>query len=167
MSIKWEDVAMLLVLAFVLGLLLAEGSGTRSNDVIREREFIRARPDTVHTVVEIPTHPIAVHAQRNRTRTIILHDTIFKEACLDTLVTTDPTACAPDTLSICYAQHSFALSLGFAPRRKEVTIPYLAHDTFYWRADSLRTEAASSRAWYEDIMTILVAVAAGIVVGKL
>ncbi len=158
---------MLLVVAFVLGLLLAEGSGTKTNDVIREKEIVRTRPDTVLSIVEVPLRSIAINAKRNHTTTVIEHDTVFAEDCLDTLLTTDTAAIAPDTLSVCYARNAFALSLELAARRKPVEVPYLARDTFYWRADSIRIESGNGHAWYDNALMVILAIAAGIIVGKL
>jgi hypothetical protein len=168
MTIKWQDDAVLLIIgAFLLGFLLAHGGQTTSNDTIHEKQIIRARPDTAHSVIDIPLRPLNIRAQSNRIKTIVLHDTIYREACLDTLLRSDTSAAAPDTLSVCYARNIFSVSLGFSPRRKSVAVPYIARDTFYWREDSIRVASASSRAWYDDALVVILSLAAGIVVGKL
>ncbi len=167
MTTKWQDDAMLLVAAFLLGLFLAQHSGTSSNSTIREKEIVRARPDTVRTVIEVPTHSLHLKGTVNRTRIIVRHDTVYRAACLDTLIAGDTLATAPDTLSVCYARNAFSISLGFSPRRMRVAVPYLARDTFYWRNDSIRATRASGRAWYDNVLLVIVSIAAGMIVGKL
>lgn len=168
MTIKWQDDAALLILAaFLLGFLLAHGDQTNTNDIIHEKQLIRTRPDTAHAVIDVPLRPLNIRAPGNQIKTIVLHDTIYREACLDTLLTSDTAATAPDTLSVCYARNMFSVSLGFSARRTFVAVPYLARDTFYWREDSIRVTSASSRAWYDDALVVILSLAAGIIVGKL
>jgi len=167
MKTKWQDDALLLLAAFLLGLLLAQHSGTRTHDIIREKEMIRARPDTAHSVVQVPIPPLTAKASANRITTIVLHDTVYREACLDTLLASDTSATAPDTLSVCYARNMFSVAMSFSPRRKFIAVPYLARDTFYWRQDSLRVAEGDGRAWYDDALLVILSLAAGIIVGKL
>jgi hypothetical protein len=165
MKTKWQDDAPLFVAALLLGFLLAHDFGTSSHDTIREKEIVRARPDTAHSVADVSLHPIKATAKENRT--IILHDTLYREACLDTLIRSDTAAIAPDTLSVCYARNMFSVALGFSPRRKFIAVPYMARDTFYWREDSIRVTDATGRAWYDDALVVILSLAAGIIVGKL
>jgi len=168
MTIKWQDDLLLLIAAaFLLGFLLAHHSSISTNNTTKEKEIIRQRPDTAHSVIALPLHPLNIRALGNRTKTIVLHDTVYRDACLDTLIKSDTAATAPDTLSVCYARNIFYVSLGLSPRRQLVAIPYLARDTFYWRADSIHVEAASGRAWYDDALVVILSLAAGIIVGKL
>src|SRR5665213_484809 len=168
MTIKWQDDAALLILAaFLLGLFLAQSSHLSTTDAIKEKEIIRQRPDTAHSVIDVPLRPLHISAPGNRIKTIVLHDTIYREACLDTLLRSDTAALAPDTLAVCYARNIFSVSLGLSARRKFVAVPYLARDSLYWRTDSIRVASASGRAWYDDSLVIILSLAAGIIVGKL
>ena len=166
MTIKWQDAALLLAAAFLLGLLLAHGGQTSSNDTVHEKEIVRARIDTAHSLVDVPLHPLLAKGKSNHVKTIILHDTIYREACLDTVIRNDTSATAPDTLSVCYARNNFFVQMGFAERKKYVAVPYLAHDTFYSREDTVRIEN-NPHAWYDDILVVIISLAAGIIVGKL
>ncbi|MHB8392489.1 MAG: hypothetical protein ACYDBH_23390 [Acidobacteriaceae bacterium] len=167
MTIKWQTAALLLVAAGLLGFLLAQGTRTDSNRSIRERELVRIRPDTALAVAQVPLRPLRLRTAANHVRTRTIHDTLYREACLDTLLTTDSSASGPDTLSVCYARKVFALFLGLAPRRRLVAVPYLARDTFYWREDSIRVAQGTGRAWYADALLVIISLAAGILFGKL
>lgn len=167
MKTKWQDDALLLLAAFLLGLLLAHGGQTTSNETIHERQIIRTRPDTARSVINVPLRPLNIRAPENKIKTIVLHDTIYREACLDTLLAIDTAATAPDTLSVCFARNIFSLSLGLSARRRNVAVPYLAHDTFYWQSDSIRVAEDNGRAWYNDALVVILSLAAGIIVGKL
>ncbi|GEM_PF-2562794 len=166
-NIKWQDAAILLAIAFLLGFLLAPHSQSSSQDEVREREIVRVRPDTVRTLVTVPMPPLHVRSAPNRARTVVLHDTLYREACLDTLLRSDTAASAPDTLSVCYLQDRFSVALGLATRKQAVAVPYLAHDTFYWREDETRSETGHGSAWYDDALVVILSLAAGIIVGKL
>jgi hypothetical protein len=165
MTIKWQDAALLLVAAFLLGWLLSHGSSTGVS-TIQEKEIVREHFDTAHSVVYVPFRPLEIKSTTNHTRTITLHDTIYREACLDTLIASDTAATAPDTLSVCYARDSFSVAVGFSPRRKDVAVPYIAHDTFYWHEHS-PPQYEGDRKWYDDALIVILSLAAGIIVGKL
>jgi hypothetical protein len=167
MTIKWQDAALLLVAVFLLGWLLSHGAGPASEGIVHEKEIVREHVDTAHSVVDVPLHPFNVMGTTNHTRTITLHDTVFREACLDTLLGGDTTALAPDTLSVCYARDSFSVAVGFSPRRKDVAVSYLAHDTFYWNERSPPAYEGKAHAWYDDVLIVILSLAAGIIVGKL
>ncbi len=166
MTIKWQDAALLLLAAFLLGLLLATGGHSVRNQAVHEKEVVRDRLDTSHTVVSVPFAAIQANSRPNRTKTIVLHDTVYREACLDTLIASDTAALAPDTLSVCYARDAFSLALGLAARRKNIAVPYVAHDTFYWR-DNEEQFRENKQPWYDALIGIVIALAAGIIVGKL
>ena len=167
MTIKWQDAALLIVAVFLLGWLLSRSTDSTVGTTIQEKEIVREHFDTAHSVVYVPFHPLGIKGTTNHTRTITLHDTIYREACLDTLITGDTTATAPDTLSVCYARDSFSVAVGFSPRRKNVSVPYLAHDTFYWHENFVPSQLESKRAWYDDALLVILSLAAGIIVGKL
>jgi hypothetical protein len=167
MTIKWQDATLLLVAVFLLGWLISHSTGSTGNSTIQEKEIVREHFDTTHSVVDVPLRPILAKANTNHVRTILLHDTIYREACLDTLIASDTTATAPDTLSVCYARDSFSVAVGFSPRRKNVAVPYIAHDTFYWHEHDIPSPLESKRAWYDDALLIIISLAAGIIVGKL
>ena len=168
MQIKWQHIAELIALAFLIGFLILQKSpNTSTNGIVHEKEIFRDRFDTVHSVVYVPLHPLKASAKPNLIKTITLHDTIYKEACLDTLLFTDTAAAAPDTLSICSVQNIFSISLGLSARRKEVAVPYIARDTFYSREDTVRISGSDTRPWYQNALTIILSVIAGIIFGKL
>ncbi len=166
MTIKWQDATLLLIAAFLLGWLLSYKTGSSSDGIVHEREIVREHFDTAHSVVYVSLRSLLAKGTTNHTRTILLHDTIFREACLDTLIASDTTALAPDTLSVCYARDSFSVAVGFSPRKKNVAVPYIAHDTFYWR-DNATPSNQNKSAWYDDALMIIISLAAGIIVGKL
>src|ERR1700722_316770 len=118
MTIKWQDAAVLIAAVFLLGWLLSHSTESTGQNTIQEKEIVREHFDTAHSVVYIPFHPLGIMGTSNHIRTIMLHDTIYREACLDTLLKSDTTALAPDTLSVCYARDSFSVAVGFSPRRK-------------------------------------------------
>jgi hypothetical protein len=169
MKLNWQDAAALMAVAFFIGFLLSNNQPrTSDGGTINEKEIFRTRIDTAISVVYVPLSPLKASASPNQTKTTVLHDTIYKEACLDTLLNEDTTAIAPDTLSICSAQNIFSISLGLSPRRKEVAVPYIAQDTFYSREDTIRVPTGGPpKPWYEEALTIILSVAAGIVMGKL
>jgi hypothetical protein len=167
MTIKWQDAALLLVAMFLLGWLLSFGRQTSGESTIQEKEIIREHYDTAHSVVYVPLRSMAVEGTTNHTRNITLHDTLYREACLDTLIVSDTTAVAPDTLSVCYARDTFSVAVGFSPRRKDVSVPYLAHDTFYWHEHTPPPYEGKPRSWYDDALIVILSLAAGIIVGKL
>ncbi len=167
MTIKWQNVALLIIVALLLGFLLAQGTHTNTNRSVRVKELVRTRIDTARVVARVPLRSWRLTARANREKIKTIHDTVFREACLDTLLTTDTSATAPDTLSVCYARNAFSLCLGLAPRRTLVAVPYLARDTFYWREDSERIAATSGRAWYPDALLVIISIAAGLLFGKL
>jgi hypothetical protein len=167
MTIKWQDAVLLLVAVFLLGWLLSHSSESTGQSTIQEKEIVREHFDTAHSVVDVPMHPLIVMGTTNHSRTITRHDTIYREACLDTLIASDTTATAPDTLSVCYAKDSFSVALGLSERRKNVAVPYIAHDTFYWHEHDVPSPLESKRAWYDDALLIIISLAAGIIVGKL
>jgi hypothetical protein len=166
MTIKWQDAALLLAAAFLLGWLLSHGTSI-GESTIQEKEIVQTRLDTAHSVVDVPLHPLRVLGTTNHTRTITLHDTVYREACLDTLIASDTAAIAPDTLSICYARDSFSIALELSPRRKDVAIPYIAHDTFFWHQNTPPAYEGKPRSWYDDALIVILSLAAGIIVGKL
>lgn len=165
MNVKWQDAAMLLVAAFLLGWLISHGSQSR-NAMIQEKELVKTRIDTVQSDISVPIRPIIANAPTNHTKTILIHDTVYREACLDTLLKTDTTATAPDTLSVCYAQNEFSLALGLSSRKENIKVPYIAHDTFFWR-DNEEQFRQTKQPWYDVALGVLIALAAGIVIGKL
>ena len=170
MLIKWQTVAILLLVVFLLGIFLSRKTSSILNEhSVHEKTILRTRVDTAYSTVIVPLAPIMATGHANRVLTHTVHDTLYRIPCLDTILVTDTAATAPDTLSVCYNResNSFAARLWLSPRRKEVTIPYLAHDTFYWREDSVRTTSNTSRKWYEDVLTVIVSIVAGIVVGRL
>jgi hypothetical protein len=167
MTIKWQDAALLLVAVFLLGWLLSHSTTSTGENTIQEKEVIREHFDTAHSVVEVPLRSVRMMGTTNHTRTITLHDTLYREACLDTLISSDTAALAPDTLAICYARDTFSVAVGFSPRRKNVAVPYLAHDTFYWHEHFVPSPLESKRAWYDDALLVILSLAAGIIVGKL
>jgi hypothetical protein len=164
MNIKWSDAALLLAAAFLLGWLISHSS--QSPNTMMEKELIKTRIDTVLSIVEVPIRPILLHSEKNATKTVVLHDTVYREACLDTLLTSDTAAIAPDTLSVCYARDLFSVALGLSPRRQNIKVPYLAHDTFFWR-DNENEFREGKQPWYDLALGVLIALAAGIVIGKL
>ena len=165
MNIKWQDAALLLVAAFLLGWLISHGSQP-PNARIQEKELIKEKADTVLSVVSVPIRPLAVRSPKNTSTTIVLHDTVYPEVCLDTLLKTDTTAIAPDTLSVCYARDLFSIAFGLSPRRESIKVPYIAHDTFLWR-DNEEQFQAEKQPWYDVALGVIIALAAGIVIGKL
>jgi hypothetical protein len=171
MQIKWQDAAMLIAIAFFIGFLISNNPPkptSNNNGTINEKEIFRTRLDTVLSVVYVPFRPLTARAAPNNSKTITLHDTIYEEACLDTLFKTDTSAIAPDTLSICTADNLFSIALSLSPRRKEVAVPYIARDTFYSREDTVRVASGEPpRPWYEQALVVILSVAAGIVMGKL
>ena len=170
MQIKWQIALLLLIAAFLLGLLLSgKTSVTSSDHTTHEREIIRSHLDTARSTVTVPLSHIAVSGKSNRTVTRTVHDTLYRARCFDSLLVTDTAAIAPDTLSLCYEPRadSFAATLWLSARRKEVLVPYVAHDTFYWRSDSVQLSASSSTHWYDELLMIAVSIAAGIVIAKL
>lgn len=169
MRIKWQTAALLLVAAFLLGLLLSAHTSTDTGHVVREKEMVRARFDTAYSVVTIKHLPIRVNGVGNRWRTIVVHDTIFRSRCLDTVLVTDTSAVSPDTISVCYTPiiDSFRVSLRLAARKQGVRIPYVAMDTFVWRSDSVRIASSSENRWYDEVLMVIVSIAAGIVLSKL
>ncbi len=167
MTIKWQDAALLLVAMFLLGWLLSFGRQTSGESTIQEKEIVREHYDSAHSVVYVPLRPVDVTGTSNHIKTLTVHDTVYREACLDTLITADTTAIAPDTLSVCYVQDTFSVAVGFSPRRKNVAIPYIAHDTFYWHEHSSPAYEGKPRAWYDDALLVIISLAAGIIVGKL
>jgi hypothetical protein len=168
MQIKWQEAAALIALAFIIALLLSQ-KPPASNDsgIIHEKQIFRDRFDTVLSIVYVPLAPLNATAKPNLIKTITLRDTIFKETCLDTLLTSDTTAIAPDTLSICSLQNTFSISLNLSARRKEVAVPYVARDTFYSREDTVKVQTGDPRPWYQDALVIILSVVSGIVMGKL
>jgi hypothetical protein len=170
MHIKWQTAALLLLAAFLLGLLLSTTtSTTNTGHNIHEKEVVRARFDTAYTIVAVKLSPIHASGVSNRTKTIIHHDTIFKTPCLDTILVTDTSAVSPDTISVCYAPiaDSFNVSLRLAARKKEVRVPYIAMDTFIWRSDSIHVSSSTERKWYDEVLMVIVSIAAGIILSKL
>jgi hypothetical protein len=168
MQIKWHEAAALIALAFIIALLLSQKPpSSGSSGTINEKEIFRDRFDTVHSVIYVPLSPLMVNATPNQIKTITLHDTIYKEYCLDTLLTADTTAIAPDTLSICSLQNTFSISLGLSARRKDVAVPYIARDTFYSREDTMKVPIGEARPWYQDVLVIILSVVSGIIFGKL
>ncbi len=167
MTIKWQDAALLLVAVFLLGWLISHSTESSGTSTIQEKEIVREHFDTAHSVVYVPLRPLGITGTTNHTRTITLHDTIYREACLDTLIASDTTALAPDTLSVCYARDTFSVAVGFSPRRKNVAVPYIAHDTFYWHEHEVPSPLESKRAWYDDALLVIISLAAGIIIGKL
>jgi hypothetical protein len=167
MKINWQDTAALIAVAFLIGFLISQKPpGSNTSGIIHEKQIFRDRFDTVLSVVYVPFHPLIIKAKPNIIKTITLHDTL-KQICLDTLLKTDSTAIAPDTLSICSTQNIFSISLGLSPRKKEVPVPYIARDTFFSREDTIRISSSESRPWYQDALTIVLSVIAGIIFGKL
>ncbi len=166
MTIKWQDAALLLTAAFLLGWLLSFERQSTVGGTIQEKEIVREHYDTAHSVVEVPLRALEVQGTTNHTRTITLHDTIYRETCLDTLIDIDSAAIAPDTLSVCYARDTFSVALGLSARRKSVDVPFIAHDTFYWHETAPPTYEPK-RAWYDDALLVIISLAAGIIVGKL
>lgn len=168
-QLKWQWAVMGPVAAFLLGLFCGPCDSYRTNSSYStyESQRIRDRLDTARSTVYVPLTSMRVQAPANRVRTITIHDTLFTERCLDTLLSTDSTATAPDTLSVCFARNVFSVCVGLSPRRKEVAVPYIAHDTFYSREDTVRMTSSEKRSWFENLLTVLVSVAAGIVIGKL
>jgi hypothetical protein len=112
----------------------------------------RERHDTVHTILRVPRPPIITTAHENRVKSIRIHDTLYTARCLDTVI-------ASDTLSVCYARDTFAISLHFAARQMPVAIPYVARDSIIAQV--------VSRPWYEDVLMVIVSFVAGMVLGKL
>ena len=138
MQIKWQHIAELIALAFLIGFLILQKSpNTSTNGIVHEKEIFRDRFDTVHSVVYVPLHPLKA------------------------------SAAAHDTLSICSVQNIFSISLGLSARRKEVAVPYIARDTFYSREDTVRISGSDTRPWYQNALTIILSVIAGIIFGKL
>ncbi len=168
-SLKWQWALLGPAAAFVLGLLCGPCNPNRTDLSERtyESERIRDRLDTARSTVNVPIASMRVQAPANRVRSFTIHDTLFAERCLDTLLSTDSTATAPDTLSVCSARNVFSVCVGLSPRRKEVAVPYIARDTFYSREDTVRMTSSEKRSWFDEVLTILVSVAAGIVIGKL
>jgi hypothetical protein len=166
MTIKWQDATLLLVTAFLVAWLLSHSSESSSDGIVHEKEIVREHFDTAHSIVYVPLRPFGIAGTTNHTRTVVLHDTIYREACFDTLIANDTAAIAPDTLSVCYARDSFSVVVGFSPRRKDVAVPYIAHDTFYWH-ENAPPSYQSNRAWYDDALMVILSLAAGIIVGKL
>jgi hypothetical protein len=142
---------------------------TSNEHTVHEREIIRTRADTARSIVTVPFAHIAFAGRSNRIQTRVVHDTLYRTRCLDSLLVSDTAAIAPDTLSVCYEAKtdSFAAKLWLSARRKEVLVPYLAHDTFYWRQDSVRLATSSSTHWYDEILMIAAAIAAGFVISRL
>ncbi len=167
MQIKWQDAALLLAAVFLLGWLLSHSTASTEPNTIQEQEIVREHFDTAHSVVFVPFPPLAITGTSNRTKTILLHDTVYREACLDTLIASDTAALAPDTLSVCYARDSFSVALGLSARRKSVGVPYVAHDTFYWHEQFIPSAVEGKRAWYDDALLVMISLAAGIIIGKL
>ena len=170
MLIKWQTAIILLLLVFLLGLFLSGKTSSILNEhSVHEKTILRTRVDTAYSNVIVPLAPIVATGHANRVLTRTVHDTLYQTPCLDSILVTDTAATAPDTLSVCYHREndSFAVGLWLSPRRKEVTIPYLAHDTFYWREDSVRIASGTSRKWYEDVLMVIVSIVAGMMVGRL
>lgn len=172
MQIKWQYAAALVAIAFLLGLLLAQGGGSPGGSspggsASHEKQVLRTRIDTAHSVILVPSGRIGLHGRANRHDVISAKDTALKQACLDTLLTSDTSATAPDTLSVCFARDVFSVRLGLSPRRKMVAVPYIAHDTFISREDTIRMGGAGGRAWYDDVLVVVLSVAAGIIIGKI
>ena len=158
-----------MAVAFFIGYLISNNESKQNNgNTVSEKEVYRTRIDTAISVVYVPLGPLNAKAAPNQIKTITLHDSIYKEACLDTLLTTDTTAIAPDTVSLCIAQNIFSISLGLSPRRKEVAVPYIAQDTFYSREDTIRVPSGEPpKPWYEEALTVMLSVVAGVIFGKL
>jgi hypothetical protein len=167
MTLKWQDAAVLLAAAFLLGWLLSHATESTAQNTIQEKEIVREHFDTAHSVVYVPFRPLGITGTSNHAKTLTLHDTIYREACLDTLIASDTTALAPDTLSVCYARDTFSVAVGFSPRRKRVEVPYVAHDTFYWHEHFIPTLEENKRSWYDDALLVILSLAGGIIIGKL
>jgi hypothetical protein len=166
-QLKWQWAMIGPVAAFLIGLLCSGPNATHESHVTHESQLIRMRLDTAHSTVTVPIAAIRARGASNRVRTIAMHDTIFAEHCLDTLLQHDTLQTAPDTLSVCFARNVFSVFVAFSPRRKEIAVPYIARDTFYSREDTVRIAASEKRSWYEEVLTVLVSVAAGVVIAKL
>ena len=170
MQIKWQVGTALLIAAFLLGLLLSSKTSMNSTEhTVHEREILRTRIDTAHSVVTVSLAHILAIGRTNRILTRTVHDTLYRTVCLDSVLVTDTTATAPDTLSVCYEHPAdrFAVRLWLSPRRKAIAVPYLAHDTFYWREDSVRVTSSTASKWYDDVLMVILSVAAGIMLTKL
>ncbi|SRR5579883_2477509 len=165
MQIKWQYAAALVGIAFFIGVLISyRSSAPTTNGISHEKQVYRMRFDTAKTTVAVPVGRIRLRGPMAHK---LAADSTTSIACLDTILRMDTTALAPDTLSVCFARDTFSLRLGFSPRQKEVSVPYIAHDTFYSQIDTIRIAGGSSRAWYDDALIIILSIAAGIILGRL
>lgn len=159
LTCKWQTAFCLAAALFVAGWIL--GSLDRQPRSHETYASYKARPDTAHVVVNVPLAPLMLRGTASGTRTLHIHDTVFIAHCLDTLVRFDSLAIASDTLSVCIARDLFSLSLNFAQRRKQLAIPYVAHDSVITRT------IVDRRPWYEEVLMAIVSVAAGMLLGRL
>ncbi|MDP4198305.1 MAG: hypothetical protein Q8922_04695 [Bacteroidota bacterium] len=164
---KWQWAVLGPIAAFLLGLLWNAPNGTDESRMTHESQIIRLRLDTAHGLIGVSVAPIHLQAKVNRMRPITIHDSVCTERCLDTLLIADTSQIAPDTLSVCFAHNMFSVAVGLGTRRKSIDIPYMARDTFYSREDTIRIVSTDKRNWYDQVLAILVSVAAGIVIAKL
>jgi hypothetical protein len=149
LHIKWRTVLCVCHALFVAGYIA--GSCNKRNT---SNTAYRERIDTAHTLVTVSIKPLLVSAKTNRTKTIRIHDTIFTARCIDTVI-------ASDTLSICYARDEFTIALHFAARQLPMAIPYVARDSI------ITDFSTRTRPWYEDVLMVIVSIAAGMVLGRL
>ena len=155
-TLRWQSAALIMIAAFVLGFVMHKGKH-EEHSASHEKLIVRDRVDTVHTLVQVPISRLQLRAGGR--------DAARHAICIDTLLHADTSASAPDTISICYARNIFSLAIGFAPRRTFLALPITMRDTFYSREDTVRI--TDSRAWYADVLTIVLSILAGVVVGRL
>ena len=170
--LPWRSYALAAALGFILGLLLTSGPTTRFEEHtqhITTRE--RVRHDTVLRIITVPTQAVHVTgraAERPRPVRFAEAPAIVAPAvCLDTLLC-DTLSATPDTLSVCYAPQRSLFMVAFrpSPRHYPMRIAYDAHDSVITQIDSFREATSSGHHWYDELMLILVSVAAGLILSR-
>lgn len=161
---RWDIIACVAAFALLAGLLIASGGHERADNSSHERLLVREHFDTARCTVYVALPPLRIAARANSTRPITLHDTLYRESCLDTLLRADSFARGPDTLSVCYAHDLFRVALRLAERKREVLVPYFARDSSYSRADTVRV--SERQPWWQETLTIATAIAAGLLLGR-
>jgi hypothetical protein len=155
MTSKLAPYAIAALLGFVAALALF-GGNTRERVRAYDRIVVRQRTDTVRDTVRVRISPVQIAGRASRT--VFMKNK--RRTTLDTLVMDTSTA-SIDTLHIeyCEPEQTFGLSLRFAPRRAPIAIPITLHDTVIEHTES--TAQDRSRTWYEEVLMLLGAVAAG------
>ena len=165
-TLKWEYAAAIAIALLLIGMMLSSRTKIiERNNASSEKQLVRTRIDTAYQTVYVPIVAARARIHSNREPKHIGSSTTYR---LDTVMRFDTSARDPDTLSLMHTlpADSFAISLRFSPRRANVQVPYIAHDTFYWHSDTIRTSQETKRAWYDETLSVVLAVAGGFVLGR-